>query len=123
MPGAGFAGASARLPIKKPVEWRGSKALAGPSNRMTSSDMAGKSKKTSQDVDFEKALSDLEALVTRMESGDLTLEESLKAFEEGVRLTRDCQQRLTEAEQRVQLLVEEQGEIATTDLAEESDPE
>ncbi|MAE35534.1 MULTISPECIES: exodeoxyribonuclease VII small subunit [Thalassolituus] len=59
---------------------------------------------------FESALSELEALVTRMESGELTLEDSLEAFEKGIGLTRQCQQALTAAEQRVQLLMERNGQ-------------
>jgi exodeoxyribonuclease VII small subunit len=62
-------------------------------------------------VDFEQSLSALEALVNRMEKGDLTLEESLQTFETGIQLTRECQSRLAEAEQQVQKLVEEQGEL------------
>lgn len=53
---------------------------------------------------FEEALSQLEALVARLEAGDLPLEEALRAFEEGVRLTRLCAARLEDAERRVQLL-------------------
>lgn len=53
---------------------------------------------------FEEALSQLEALVTRLEAGDLPLEEALRAFEEGVRLTRLCAERLEDAERRVHLL-------------------
>ncbi len=59
---------------------------------------------------FESALADLEALVTRMEGGELTLEDSLAAFEQGIALTRQCQQALTAAEQRVQLLMERNGQ-------------
>lgn len=62
-------------------------------------------------VDFEQSLAALEALVIRMEKGDLSLEESLKAFEDGIRLTRECQSRLAAAEQQVHLLMEEQGEL------------
>lgn len=62
-------------------------------------------------VDFEKSIAELEKLVTTMEQGDMSLEESLKAFESGIKLTRDCQNRLAEAEQKVQLLLEEQGEL------------
>jgi len=76
-------------------------------------------KPKSKDVNFEKALGELEALVTKMEEGDLSLEESLKAFEQGVKLTRDCQTRLTEAEQRVQMLMEEQGELVATEFDED----
>jgi exodeoxyribonuclease VII small subunit len=53
---------------------------------------------------FEDALSQLEALVARLEAGDLPLEEALSAFEEGVRLTRLCSARLEDAERRVHLL-------------------
>jgi exodeoxyribonuclease VII small subunit len=62
-------------------------------------------------VDFEQSLNALEALVNKMEKGDLTLEESLQAFETGIQLTRECQTRLAAAEQQVQKLVEQQGEL------------
>jgi len=62
-------------------------------------------------ADFEQSLAALETLVIQMEKGDLSLEESLKAFESGIRLTRECQARLAAAEQQVQLLMEEQGEL------------
>ncbi|HBM23976.1 MAG: exodeoxyribonuclease VII small subunit [Alloalcanivorax venustensis] len=61
-------------------------------------------KKTPQ---LEQSLDSLEALVERMESGDLTLEESLQAFEQGVKLTRECQQALSQAEQKVRILLEQ----------------
>ena len=53
---------------------------------------------------FESAMEQLETLVSRMESGDLSLEESLKAFEKGVHLTRFCQDQLQKAELKVQEL-------------------
>ncbi len=53
---------------------------------------------------FEDNLKSLEALVDRLESGDLPLEEALKAFEEGVKLTRACNEALTRAELKVQQL-------------------
>jgi len=62
---------------------------------------------------FEAALAELEQLVARMEQGDLSLEDSLKDFERGVALTRACQQALKEAEQKVQILLEKDGEPAT----------
>lgn len=65
-------------------------------------------------VDFEQSLSELQALVERLESGELSLEQSLTAFEQGVVLTRDCQQALTLAEQKVQQLIEQNGTLATT---------
>lgn len=54
---------------------------------------------------FEEALETLEGLVQAMEDGELTLEESLKAFEQGIKLTRECQSALEKAEQKVQVLV------------------
>ena len=56
--------------------------------------------------DFEKGLDKLEQLVSRMEQGDLTLEQSLKEFESGVALTRQCQQALQDAEQKVEVLLQ-----------------
>mgnify|MGYP000709424504 CR=1 FL=1 len=64
-------------------------------------------------VDFEQSLSELQALVERLESGDLSLEQSLTAFEQGVALTRECQQALTLAEQKVQQLIEQNGALTT----------
>jgi len=57
-------------------------------------------------LDFEQALAELEQQVHRLEGGELSLEDALKAFESGVRLTRQCQQALDQAEQKVQLLLE-----------------
>ena len=54
---------------------------------------------------LEKSLEELEALVVRLESGDLPLEQALKEFERGVKLTRQCQAALTEAEQKVEILL------------------
>lgn len=53
---------------------------------------------------FENALTELENLVEQMEGGEMTLEDSLKSFERGVALTRTCQQALSEAEQKVEIL-------------------
>jgi exodeoxyribonuclease VII small subunit len=60
-------------------------------------------------IDFETALRDLEELVDRLEQGDLPLEESLAAFERGVKLTRSCQTALKEAEQKVEILLKKSG--------------
>ncbi len=61
-------------------------------------------KKAEPKPDFEQSMEALEKLVERMESGDLTLEESLKEFEQGMALTQQCQTLLEEAEQRVRIL-------------------
>jgi len=63
--------------------------------------------------DFETSLQQLEALVVQMEQGDMPLEDALKAFEEGIHLTRDCQEILQQAEQKVQLLTEQNGNLQT----------
>lgn len=70
--------------------------------------MAGK-KKADGELDLEGALEKLELLVESLEQGDLSLEESLKAFEAGIKLTRQCQETLAAAEQKVQLLIEQNG--------------
>lgn len=55
---------------------------------------------------FEESLATLELLVKKMDSGELELEQSLEAFEQGIKLIRECQQTLQAAEQKVQMLVE-----------------
>ena len=72
-------------------------------------------------IDFEKALDQLETLVEDMENGDLSLEDSLKAFEQGIKLTRECQAALNQAEQKVQMLIEENEELRSVDLDDEED--
>ena len=71
---------------------------------------------TEPTVNFEAALEELEQLVERMETGELSLEESLKAFERGVALTRDCQKALKDAELRVQALTETEEGLALEDV-------
>lgn len=61
-------------------------------------------------LDFEKSLAELEQLVNDMESGQLSLDESLAKFEKGVALTKACQSALKQAEQRVNVLLEKHGE-------------
>lgn len=73
-------------------------------------------KKKQATFDFEQALENLEELVSSMEDGELTLEESLLAFEKGVKLTRECQSALKNAEQKVQLLLNENGDTEEIDL-------
>ena len=74
------------------------------------------SKKTPQ---FEKSLAELESLVNQLESGDLSLEESLKTFEKGIKLTHTCQTALEEAEQKVQILMEHDGQLVSEPFAPE----
>lgn len=67
-------------------------------------------RKKTETFDFETALDELEALVERMEQGESGLEDSLKDFERGIELTRACQGALQEAEQKVQILLQKDGE-------------
>jgi len=61
---------------------------------------------------FETSLSELEQIVEKLESGDLPLEESLELFEKGIKLSRECRARLTNAERRIEILVKDaSGEI------------
>ena len=70
----------------------------------------------SEELTFEETLKQLEDVVERLESGDsLTLDESLAAFEEGVRLTRLCRKTLEEAELRVRRLVEDEEDTSPTE--------
>jgi exodeoxyribonuclease VII small subunit len=70
-------------------------------------------------MDFEKKLSRLEEIVNKMEKGDLALEESLRLFEEGVKLSRECHQKLNDAESKVKLLVsmDQNGKATTTNFS------
>jgi exodeoxyribonuclease VII small subunit len=60
-----------------------------------------------KDKKFEEALEELEKVVERLESGELSLEDSLAAFEEGVKLVRFCNQKLVEVEKKIELLVKD----------------
>ena len=60
-------------------------------------------------LNLEKALVDLENLVEELESGELSLENAMKKFEEGIKLTRGCQTALKEAEQKVEILLQSAG--------------
>lgn len=65
-------------------------------------------------LDFERALAELEAIVDKLEGGELSLDESLKQFERGVQLTRQCQTALKQAEQKVEILMRKSGGDFTT---------
>jgi exodeoxyribonuclease VII small subunit len=78
--------------------------------------MAKKDKKNRK---FEEALQELEKVVEQLESGDLSLEDSLAAFEDGVRLVKYCNQKLTEVERRIELLVKNKEGKLQLNLLEE----
>lgn len=60
---------------------------------------------------FENSLAELEEIVAKMEAGDLSLEDSLAAFEKGIKLTKDCQKALDTAEQKVNKLIEKENKL------------
>ena len=74
----------------------------------------------SKSVSFEAAIHELEAIVNQLESGDLELEQSLTLFERGIELTRLSQTRLQDAEQKVQILMEKQGQLELQDFTPEA---
>jgi len=67
-------------------------------------------------LDYEAAVTELESLVKRLEQGEVSLEESLKIYEDGVLLTRDCQEALQAAEQKVQMLLQQSGQTTLVDF-------
>lgn len=69
-----------------------------------------------KNINFEKSLESLNELVEKMEQGNLSLEASLKSFEQGVTLIRQCQQALNQAEQKVSILIEQQGKDVLEDF-------
>jgi exodeoxyribonuclease VII small subunit len=82
--------------------------------------MTEKAKSTDK-LNFEKALTDLEKIVNDLESGDLSLEDSIKAFEKGIELSKLCQKKLEAAENRVKKLLEKSGGDFDLELFEEKD--
>ncbi|MFC1712749.1 exodeoxyribonuclease VII small subunit [Candidatus Poribacteria bacterium] len=77
-----------------------------------------------KDVKFEDALSNLENIVEKLERGELSLEESLAAFEEGIRLSRICSKQLDAAEKKIEILIKgEDGNLKTENFGIESPEE
>jgi len=72
---------------------------------------------TSEKITYEAALAKLEESVRSLEKGDLTLEDSLKAFENGIKWSRECENKLTEAKSKVEMLIKKAGgETETKDF-------
>lgn len=78
-------------------------------------------KKASTKIDFEKSLAELETVVEQLETGDQSLEDALQLFEQGIKLTRSCQQALQNAEEKVTILTQHDSEWLTTDEQEVGD--
>lgn len=71
---------------------------------------------TPEPIDFEQSMTELETLVNALESGEMSLDDSLSAFEKGIHLTKTCQQQLDQAKQKVSLLVGEGDELHLEDF-------
>ena len=71
--------------------------------------------------DFEKSLGELEALVQKLEQGDVPLEDALKTFERGVALTRSCQTALRTAQQKVEILLSKDGQESVQPFADDDE--
>ncbi len=82
---------------------------------------AGSSDSAHEELPFEAALERLEQVVDRLEAGDLALEQSLEAFEEGVRLSKRCASQLDAAEQRIEVLMREGGRFVARPFAADDD--
>ncbi|MDY6945541.1 MAG: exodeoxyribonuclease VII small subunit [Pseudomonadota bacterium] len=77
-------------------------------------------------ADFERSLAELEAIVDKLEDGDLSLDDSLRHFERGVQLTRSCQSALKQAEQKVEMLLKRSGaedDLSLVPFASDTDDE
>jgi len=85
--------------------------------------MPRKKTDSAENVDFEAAIEQLDTIVTKMEAGGLSLEDSLEKFEQGIKLTRHCQQALKQAEQKVKVLLEKNGKIELTPFELDEDDE
>ena len=62
-------------------------------------------------ANFEKNMSDLENIVTELEKGDLNLDESISKFEEGIKISKQCNKILEDAEKKITILLEKDGEV------------
>lgn len=71
-----------------------------------------------EDMSFEQSLDQLESLVDRLERGQLLLDESLELFEKGMKLARICNQKLSRAERKIEVLIEENGKLKTENFIE-----
>ena len=68
------------------------------------------------DKSFEESISELEKIVLALESGDMTLDESMKKFEEGMKMSKYCSNLLDKAEKKITMIVEKNGELGEEDM-------
>jgi exodeoxyribonuclease VII small subunit len=87
-------------------------------SKKSSTDAEGAAPAQTAPAEFERSLSELEAIVEQLEQGDLSLDDSLKQFERGVQLTRACQSALKQAEQKVEILLRKTSQADGFETAE-----
>ncbi len=73
-----------------------------------------------EEKNFEQSMQDLEKIVTELEKGDLNLDESVKKFEEGMKLAKQCNNMLEKAEKKITILLEKDGELEEKDFIEDN---
>lgn len=81
-----------------------------------------KGKKEKKEISFEQAMEELEQIVDQLEVGEVPLEEAILLFQNGMKLSKTCHQKLTHVEKQVSLLIEEEGELVKKDFRLEEDP-
>ncbi|WP_416305059.1 exodeoxyribonuclease VII small subunit [Neptunicella sp. SCSIO 80796] len=81
------------------------------------------SNKKTENLSFEQSLQELESIVTQMEQGDLELDLALQQFERGIMLARNSQTKLSEAEQKVKILMQQQGQEKLIDFEQDDQGE
>lgn len=79
------------------------------------------SRKKAENLSFEQSMQELESIVNQMEQGDIPLEQALQQFERGVQLASQGQKKLQQAEQKVQILLNQQGQDTLTDMSKEQE--
>ncbi len=75
--------------------------------------------RTKKPQGFEQSLAELEKIVDAMEQGDIPLEKALESFEKGIKLARNCQKTLSEAEQKVRILIDQNGKQTLEDFTDD----
>lgn len=73
-----------------------------------------------EEKNFEQSMQDLEKIVTELEKGDLNLDESVKKFEEGMKIAKQCNNMLAKAEKKITILLEKDGELEEKDFVEDN---
>ena len=72
-----------------------------------------------EDIKFEDAMQELEKIASELEKGDLSLEDSVKKFEDGIKLSKKCSEIIDEAEKKITILIQKDGELKEEDFSPE----